>query len=302
MGRPIRFLPPETPLVEVTCRALQGRCLLRPSKRLNLTCVGVLARAARIYGMQVCGYSFLSNHYHLLLRPVSAGQLANFMSYFNGNLAREAGRLHSWRGRFWGRRYRAIPVSSEPEAQIARLRYLLEQGCKENLVARPEDWPGATCLSALLTGELVRGFWHDRTAESRARQRHGKAGVSEFVVEETLALCPLPCWDELSAKETRDLVEGLARQISRETAERIRRTGVRPLGRRRVLRLDPHSRPERIERSPAPLFHAATRAVRDMLLLLYRTYVERRAMVLTAVRGLALGARLPQHGIPPPVF
>ena len=68
--------------------------------------------------MQVCVFVVLSNHYHLLLRPRGAAQLAAFMSHFNGNLAKEAGRLHSWRQKFWGRRYRAIPVSFEPEAQI----------------------------------------------------------------------------------------------------------------------------------------------------------------------------------------
>jgi REP element-mobilizing transposase RayT len=302
MGRPLRFLPPETPLVEITCRTLQGRYLLRPSKRLNLTSVGVLARAARIHEMAVCGYSFLSNHYHLLLAPKSAAQQAAFMNYFNGNLAREAGRLHSWRDKFWGRRYRAIPVSYEPEAQVARLRYLLEQGCKENLVARPEDWPGATCLRALLTGESVRGLWRDRTAECRARQQSRKVEVGDFLIEETLALSPLPCWDELSPEETQELVQELVRQISRETAQRVRSTGIPPLGRRRVLRLNPHARPERVERSPAPLFHAATRAVRQMLSLLYRTYLERRTQALAALRALSLVARLPQHGIPPPVL
>ncbi len=63
MGRPVRFLPPECPLVEVTCRTLQGRLLLRPSRQLNAIVLGVLARAARLYAMQVCAFVFLSNHY-----------------------------------------------------------------------------------------------------------------------------------------------------------------------------------------------------------------------------------------------
>ena len=143
MGRPMRFLPPECPLVEVTCRTLQGRLLLSPSRQLNSLVRGVLARAARLNAMRVCAFVFLSNHYLLLLRPRDASQLAAFMNYLNGNLVKEAGRLHRWREKFWGRRYRAIPVSFEPEAQIARLKYLLEQGTKDNLVARPQDWPGA---------------------------------------------------------------------------------------------------------------------------------------------------------------
>ena len=102
MARPLRYLPPDCPLVEVTCRTIHGRMLLRPSEELNRRVVGVLARTARLYEVGVCAFVFLSNHYHLLLRPRDAPELARFMNYLNSNLAREAGRLHGWRERFWG--------------------------------------------------------------------------------------------------------------------------------------------------------------------------------------------------------
>jgi len=35
----------------------------------------------------------------------SAKELTDFMTYFNSNLAREAGRLVQWREKFWARRY-----------------------------------------------------------------------------------------------------------------------------------------------------------------------------------------------------
>ncbi|MEO8195144.1 MAG: hypothetical protein ABI689_00315, partial [Thermoanaerobaculia bacterium] len=57
--------------------------------------------------------------------------LAAFMGYLNSNLAREAGRLARWREKFWGRRYQAILVSGEEEAQISRLAYILAQGAKD---------------------------------------------------------------------------------------------------------------------------------------------------------------------------
>ena len=47
------------------------------------------------------------------------------MEYLDGNLAKEAGRLHGWREKFWGRPYAHVVVSDEPEAQEQRLRYLL---------------------------------------------------------------------------------------------------------------------------------------------------------------------------------
>jgi hypothetical protein len=71
-----------------------------------------------------------------LLSVDDAEQLARFMQYVDGNIAREVGDLVKWKGPFWARRYKAIVVSNEEAAQVERLRYLLAHGVKENLVER----------------------------------------------------------------------------------------------------------------------------------------------------------------------
>lgn len=121
--------------MEVTSRAIQSRFLLRPSQELREITLGVLGRAQRLYGMSICGFVFLSNHYHLLVWTRDAEQLARFVGYLNSKLAREVGRIHAWREKVWGRRYQAIVVSDEEGAQVERLFYLLQQGCKEGHVA-----------------------------------------------------------------------------------------------------------------------------------------------------------------------
>jgi hypothetical protein len=117
------------------------------------------------------GYSFLSSHYYLLLRVDDAQQLARFMAYFNGNLAREVARLTGWKDKVWSRRYESILVTEEGAAQVDRLRYLLENSCKEGLVDSPIHWPGVHCAKALVTGDRVEGTWFDRKPTSKARSR-----------------------------------------------------------------------------------------------------------------------------------
>src|SRR5210317_776399 len=97
MARRLRFIPEGGALVEVTCRTIQGRFLLKPTVELESLVVGVLARAQRLYPVELHAYVFLSNHYHLLLSVESALDLAHFMNYLNSNLAREAGRLNGWK-------------------------------------------------------------------------------------------------------------------------------------------------------------------------------------------------------------
>jgi len=56
MGRKLRYLPEGGALVEVTCRTLQGRLLLRPDPELNDIAAGILGRAQRLYPVQIVGY------------------------------------------------------------------------------------------------------------------------------------------------------------------------------------------------------------------------------------------------------
>jgi tRNA(Leu) C34 or U34 (ribose-2'-O)-methylase TrmL len=93
MSRPLRYLPERGSLVEVTCRTLHARFLLRPCPQWNQIALGVLGRAQRLYGVEVHLFSFFSNHYHILATFRDARQMAAFMGYLNTNLAKEAGRL-----------------------------------------------------------------------------------------------------------------------------------------------------------------------------------------------------------------
>lgn len=112
MARNSASRPKEAPF-EVTCRTLQSRLLLRPSPVLNEIIVGVLARAQRLYPLDLIGYSFLSNRFHLLVWAEGSERLARFMCYLNSNLAREVARLTRWKDKVFARQYEAIPVSEE---------------------------------------------------------------------------------------------------------------------------------------------------------------------------------------------
>lgn len=79
--------------------------------------------------MRICGIVAMSTHVHMLLIPKDAENMADFMEHVNGNLSKELGRLHGWKGSLWHSRYHHVPVSEEPAAQVARLRYLLAAGC-----------------------------------------------------------------------------------------------------------------------------------------------------------------------------
>ena len=129
------MLDNESGLVEITSRVQHGRFLLRPSPYSNDLILGVLGRAQARYDVLLHAFVFMSNHFHLIMTVASVERMSRFVGYVKGNIARELGRLHGWREHFWGRRYHSACIGDSDEAQLARLMYILSNGCKEGLVA-----------------------------------------------------------------------------------------------------------------------------------------------------------------------
>jgi len=299
MSRPLRFIPHGGALVEVTCHTIHSRFLLRPGRELDEIIVGVLGRAQLRYKMRICGYVFASSHYHLLLDVDDARQLSRFMCYVGSNVAREAGRLYRWREKFWSRRYQDIVVSNEEGAQIERLKHILANGCKEGLVARPQDWPGVHVAKALLQGEDPKGYWFDRTQEHAALNRGEKFDRLEYASLETLYLSPLPCWKHLSSEVWRGRAINLIQEIVEEAAAQRARTGSQPLGAAGILGRHPHERPKNPKRSPAPRFHAVSAGVRRELWEAYRLFVAAFRQAADKLRAGDRNAVFPPGSFPP---
>jgi len=272
MPRPLRFILPGQ-MVEVTIRTQQSRLLLRPSKELNAAILAVLGRALHLYDVTLCGFAVLSNHAHFLLVPADGQALARFMQFVDCNISKAVGRLHDWRGALWERRYRAISVVDEA-SQVARLRYILAQGCAEGLVMRPEDWPGLHCARALLGREVLCGTWLDRSGLYHARRDGRDVGIGAFQTRYAVNLAPLPCWAGISDAEYRTRCAGLVAEIEDEARRTNAAIGRVPMGARHVLAQHPHARPRSTNRSPAPLVHAATRRAREVFKAAYRRFVD----------------------------
>ena len=302
MGRPIRYLPHPDTTFEVTCKTLHGRLLLRPSKVLNDLVLGVVGRALSLYpGVLLHLFVVLSNHMHLILTVPDSRTLSLFMCYINSNIAREVGRLHCWREKFWGRRYRAIAILDD-QALLDRVAYVLSHGCKEGLVRRPEDWPGIHCVHALRDGVPLYGTWFHRTREYEARRAGSDDDPHRFSIPYPVPLSPLPCWKGIAKSETCLRFAELVKVIEAEYA-RSRETSGKPsvLGDRRVLAQSPHSRPAELKRSNAPLCHSATleswMAFRDS----YREFVEHFHSCARRLRKQRKLVPFPSHSFPPSV-
>jgi hypothetical protein len=277
-------------VVEVTTRTIHGRYLLLPRPGTNEKIKGVLGRANHLYpNVKIIGYWFLSNHWEALLEVPDSATLSAFMNHVNANLARLLGDLYNWPEKFWSRRYRGIVVVGK-RAQIRRLKYLLSQGTKENLVARPSEWPGVSCLRGVTSGVREIGVWFDKTREYLSRKRAVKRRRAprprtDFEISYEIALHPLPCWAALSSEQQQRRARQLVSEIEEMARVRRRRTGKPPLGVAAILRQKPDYRPPHVASSPAPLVHASSRGERTWFIDRYFRFLRRFRDASTRLRS-----------------
>ncbi len=289
-------------MVLVSIRCIQARFLLRPSERVNQLILGVLAKAQRKYDVRVFAPAFLSNHGHLLVWFRDAEHQAKFMHFVDGNIAREIGRLHGWEGKFWGQPFSSSIVANDEASQVKMLRYVLEQGCKEGLVARPRDWPGVHAASILLSGRNPKGKWIDRTAlyEARRRKRNqGKVRPIDFEEEIELKISQIPCWEDLSPEEYLSRISDLVQEIEEATAARHLEQGTCPLGQQAVLRQDPRHQPDTAKKSRLPIVHAASRGIRKRYIEAYRIFLQAYRSASEMLRSGKLDVPFPEGCFPP---
>lgn len=245
---------------------MQERFLLRPGAAERDVVLGVIGRGLTIYAeVMLHAFVYLSNHMHMLLSSKNPAQLAPFIGFVNGFVARRIGRLHGWAGPFWATRARVIPVLDDDSAE-GRLRYILAHGVKEGLVSRPEDWPGA-CSTPALLGEPLRGHWHRRKAGGPADRARVPSGDGVYDVP----IAPLPAWSRLSPAERIERARTLCASIAEE--HEMRRE-IPVLGVAKVLASSPTDRPDEPARRPAPRCHASTPELRAAFRRAYRDFTK----------------------------
>ena len=274
MSRPEPYIPPGT-TVETTTRTLCGMFLLPATRYFAKIVVGILARAQEKYPVAIHFGVLLSNHGHLILTLEDREQLADFMEFVNGNIAREALALvDDWDEKCWGDRYHPIPITSEPEALEERLRYALAHGVKEKLVEQVTDWEGFHCAQAFVDGVPLHGIWIDRSKLYEAQRRGKTLAREEYVTDYFLKLAPLPCWKGLTPAERRRKAREMIADVEAKGAADRQETGRSVMGMAAIQAQSPLDRSRNLKKSRRPLVHAASKVERESYLTVRAAYVE----------------------------
>ena len=232
----------------ITNRTEHEMYLLLPSPVINALVLFWLAKAKALYGdgIQIYGFIFMSNHFHLLLKDTK-GQLAEFMRYFQSGLAVSINKHFKRHGRFWAREYDDVIVDGEEEFWN-RYDYLFGNPVKAGLVATPAQWKGVNSYKYALENKPIIGTGINTTAYNEAKRCHKDVKPKEFEETYEFKLAQPPAWKHWSiSKRSKSLLER-TKNVCKTLAKK--RMGKPVSGMKRVLRTSPFERPKNPEQKP----------------------------------------------------
>ncbi|MCB9552438.1 MAG: hypothetical protein H6705_11245 [Myxococcales bacterium] len=225
----------------MSIRTISRRYLLAPTRAFTEAATAIYARARARYAVGVLCLHIASNHVHALLSVPDHETLSAFLRDVHSGLARLARRLYGGEGHVFARPPHIAQILDD-DALRARYRYLFDQATKDDLTARPRDWPGVQCIDALCRGKALIGRWVDR-ARQRSAARSRRVEEEAFSQSVVLELDPPPFLAGETIEARRAWFSGLEAAIEAETRERQRRERVRLPAVERLRQLNPFGRP-----------------------------------------------------------
>jgi REP element-mobilizing transposase RayT len=223
----------------IISKTLRGQFLLAPKKGVSSLCGGVVAMAQQNWPeVKLYGFAFMSNHIHLMVSG-RGNEVSSFVGFIKREISRRLGQRYKLPGAFWHQRFVATALPTE-ESQVKCLKYILSQGVKEDLVEKPEHWPGLHCAKHMMTGARIKAEWLDATSYHRAKTtqsrlaRKKRLNRSDFTQRLDLTVDALPCWEDLGLDVRKTHVTTLVAEIVGEEAGRRKREGKTVVGRKAV--------------------------------------------------------------------
>ena len=221
----------------VVRRCSEQRFFLLPRRRVNRILAFLLGHYAHKHGIELHGFVFMGNHFHLVLTDVR-GVLPLFMGEFDAMVTRVLNHLLGRRGTLWeSGSYSSWALKTQSEI-LHQLAYLATNPVEARQVRDPARWRG------LLS--LPRDAGTTRTVRAPADGLFG-CGLegSALPASAPLALTVPPAFDDPA--RFRALFERALQHALHEIHER----GGAFAGRDAVLRLDPFSAPTTARGGPS---------------------------------------------------
>ena len=127
-----------------------------PNPIINAILNSVLARAQNLFSQEICHFTFMANHFHMILRVSDPLHVSDFIGYIKCKSATAINRLlGNKKHTIWEEGFDS-PVVLDQSKVIEKIIYTYANPSKARLVDKIEQYPGLSSWNALTKGSEVR--------------------------------------------------------------------------------------------------------------------------------------------------
>lgn len=240
--KPRQILPGRTWFI--TGRAVARQHRFVPKKKVVETIWYCLAAVSQKYDVQLHGFVWMSNHYHLVLTDV-VGELPDFMRDLNSLISKALNAMRGIRGENYERRgYNAVVVG-DGQRLLRHCAYTEANPCLSNLVELATQWAGVTSAGMdYETKKIVErpkyGLWSEAKAAVSSVMDLNRAmhcGRIKCPPVASVRLHRPPCLNGASSAETRQEVTRMVTELEQEARDDRKASELSVLGMEAVLRV-----------------------------------------------------------------
>ncbi|MBN8547897.1 MAG: hypothetical protein J0M12_01135 [Deltaproteobacteria bacterium] len=290
MTNPLRDKDPSK-IHLITLRTHDAALWMKPCPEVEQILGGILARYQEMYSIILYCYSFVSNHYHLLLQA-PLGNIDIFEENLNREISRRMNRFNLRRGKFWAKRYDDLIVPTE-EDSLEGFLYIITNSTKHALVDDPRTWPGLNCLLHFESGE-------QRKYKFTHYSKRNRKGIP-LQTEHTLTLSPLPQYADMDPRARTALLVTKIQERIDLLRQKHKEDGIRFLGLVRLKQEKAGSIPRNVAYARRPICYTKNPQVRREF---RRLEHDRRSRFAEASYRFRLGdlqVQFPAHCHKPPL-
>ena len=279
-----QVLPDKTHLVTRVCVGRQH--LLHGGRVVNATIEYLLALGCARFGLELCGYVFMSNHLHIVVHD-PYGRLPQFTEFLHGLLARALNSVRGRRGAFWEAEQVNVAELADGEKVLDKIAYAMANPTRAGLVERGEDWIGPR--------SRPEDYLRPRTIERPNLPFFADGTLPESV---ELRLCVPPSHAHLTPEEFAAEVAARAEEKEAEARADVKRQGRRFLGPVRLRALDWRRAATTLQAHGAgrvikPTVLASDKATRNAVLARIKLFRHEYAIARAAFRSGDTGVLFP---------